>query len=62
MNGFSLSPDDCMRWIYDYNHPEYNSDRARWLRERRAAALRNAPKWMIAEAAFNDHMKMAENK
>ena len=54
MKLLSLEPDEDMRWIYDNNHPDYNSDRAKDLRERRAAALRSAPEWMIREAEMND--------
>lgn len=54
MKRLSLKPDEHMRWIYDPSHPEYNSARAEDLRERRAAAMRNAPAWMIEEARLND--------
>ncbi len=57
MKSLSLEPDEHMRWIYDYTHPEYNSDRAKDLRDRRAAAIRNAPQWMIEEARLNDALK-----
>ena len=57
MKLLSLEPDPDMRWIYDYTHPEYNSDRAKSLRERRAAALQNAPRWMIEEARVNDALR-----
>jgi hypothetical protein len=50
----SLDPDPWMRWIYDPIHPDYMSDRAKDLRERRAAALASAPQWMIEEARLND--------
>jgi hypothetical protein len=53
----SLEPDPDMRWIYDYTHPDYNSPRAKWLRESRAAALRSAPQWMIESARLNDILK-----
>lgn len=53
----SLDPDQNMRWIYDYTHPDYNSDRAKDLRERRAAAIRNAPEWMVREAQLNDAIR-----
>jgi hypothetical protein len=53
----SLEPDPDMRWIYDYTHPDYNSPRARHLRESRAAALRNAPQWMIELARLNDALE-----
>lgn len=58
----SLEPDKRMRWIYEYTHPDYNSDRAKDLRERRAAALRNAPKWMIEEARLNDSLRPASTR
>ena len=54
MKLLTLEPDPHMRWIYDYTHPDYNSDMARDLRERRAAALRSCPRWMIQEARMND--------
>lgn len=57
MDGFSLEPDEHMRWIYDQRHPDYNSDRARDLRERRAAALRSCPRWLLEQAALNDEMR-----
>jgi len=60
MKRLSLEPDPDMRWIYDYTHPDYNSDRAKSLRERRASALRNAPQWMIEEARMNDNLRTAE--
>jgi hypothetical protein len=50
----TLEPDEHMRWIYDPSHRDYHSDRAKDLRERRAAALRNAPRWMVWEAEMND--------
>lgn len=56
---FSLEPDEHMRWIYDFRHPDYNSDRARNLRDRRAAALRSCPQWMLDDAALNDEMARA---
>jgi hypothetical protein len=54
MKYLSLEPDADMRWIYDYTHPDYNSDRAKHLREARARALQSAPQWMILEARLND--------
>ena len=54
MKRISLNPDPDMRWIYDYTHPDYNSDRARSLRERRSQAIQSAPEWMIREAQLND--------
>lgn len=56
MKRLSLEPDEHMRWIYDYTHPDYNTDRARDLRERRAVAMQNAPRWMIEEARMNDNI------
>ena len=53
----SLEPDADMRWIYDYTHPDYNTDRAKHLREARSRAIANAPEWMRRDAAFNDAMK-----
>lgn len=53
----SLEPDPHMRWIYDYTHPDYNSDRAKDLRARRDAAFRSAPQWMIEEARMNDNLR-----
>jgi hypothetical protein len=53
----TLKPDEHMRWIYDYTHPDYNSDRAKDLRARRDAAFRNAPRWMIRVAEMNDNLK-----
>jgi hypothetical protein len=55
----SLEPDPHMRWIYDYTHPEYNSPKARDLRERRRVAMQNAPQWMIREAEMNDSLSDA---
>lgn len=55
MKRLTLQPDDHMRWIYDLTHPDYNSDEARDLRERRRAAMQNAPQWMIDEARMNDN-------
>lgn len=54
MKRLTLEPDEHMRWIYDYTHPDYNSLKARDLRERRRVAMRNAPQWMIEEARLND--------
>lgn len=62
MKMLSLEPDEDMKWIYDYLHPEYHSDRAKDLRNRRDSALRHAPQWMIEEARMNDIMrKMTPN-
>ena len=57
MKLLSLEPDEDMRWIYDPSHPDYYSDMAKNLREKRSNAMRNAPKWMIREAELNDTMK-----
>ena len=53
----TLQPDEDMKWIYDYTHQDYNTARARHLREARAAALRSAPQWMIEEARLNEQIK-----
>lgn len=53
----SLEPDEHMRWIYDYTHPDYNSDMAKDLRERRMRAMQSAPQWMIEEARLNDILR-----
>ncbi len=53
----TLEPDEHMRWIYDYTRPDYNSDQARYLRERRAAALRNCPLWMLEDARANSNLR-----
>ena len=50
----SLNPDPDMLWIYDSTHPDYNSPRAKRLREARARAIQSAPRWMIEEARLND--------
>lgn len=57
MRMLSLEPDEDMKWIYDYRHPEYHSDRAKDLRNRRDSALRHAPQWMIEEARMNDILR-----
>jgi len=54
----SLEHEEHMRWIYDPSHPDYNSERAEWLRQRRSAALASAPEWMIREAQLNDAIRM----
>jgi len=53
----SLEPDENMRWIYDPSHRDYNTPMARHLREARAAAIRNAPAWMVREAKLNDALR-----
>jgi len=57
MRNISLEPDPDMRWIYENNHPDYNSDEAKWLRECRARAIASAPQWMIEEARLNDLLR-----
>lgn len=54
MKELSLEPDPSMRWIYDKKHPAYNDPQTKDLRDRRAAAMRNAPDWMVREAELND--------
>ena len=54
MKRLSLDPDPDMEWIYDYTHRDYNTERAKWLRERRPQAIQSAPEWMIREAQMND--------
>lgn len=56
----SLKLDPHMRWLYDYTHPDYNSDRAKDLRARRDTACLNAPEWMIREAQLNDALAEGE--
>jgi len=55
--GFSLEPDPWMRWIYYVNDHRYHTDKARDLRDRRAAALRSCPQWALDSAALNDEMR-----
>lgn len=57
MTKFSLEPDEHMRWIYDARHPEYNTDYAKSLRERRSNALTQVPSWMFYDAFKNDERK-----
>lgn len=57
MKMLSLEPDEDMRWIYDYTHPNYNTDRAKSLRNKRNSALRHAPRWMVEEARLNDILR-----
>ena len=57
MKTLSLQPDEHMKWIYDYRHPEYLSKYAHHLRAAREAAIRSAPRWMIELARFNDALK-----
>ncbi len=56
---FSLEPDESMRWIYDTRHPDYYSDQAEDLRERRRAALLSCPGWMLNAALANDERRKA---
>lgn len=53
MRKLTLEPDPWMRWLYDHQDPRYLTDEAKYLRERRAAAIRSAPEWMLAQAAMN---------
>lgn len=53
---FSLDPDPHMAWIYNPSHPDYH-DKGKDLRDRRAAALRACPAWMIQEAVLNDALR-----
>ena len=53
----SMKPDAHMKWIYNTLHPDYNSDMAKDLRERRCRAIANAPEWMRREAYVNDLRK-----
>lgn len=55
MNRLSLNPDNDMKWIYDPRHPDYHSDMARDLRERRSRAIASAPQWMRLCAALAAH-------
>lgn len=57
MKQLSLEPDDHMKWIYDHRHPDYNTDRAKHLREARFMAIHNAPEWMKREAEMNDTLR-----
>ena len=59
MKMLSLEPDPSMRWIYDTTHPAYNDPQTKDLRDRRAAAIRNAPEWMVREAEMNDNQRKA---
>jgi hypothetical protein len=54
MKNLSLEPDADMKWIYENTHPDYDSPRAKHLREARANAIKSAPQWMIEEARLND--------
>ncbi len=62
MQKLSLNPDPLMEWIYDPSHPDYNSDEAKWLRDRRSAAIASAPEWMIREAQLNDVLRAKDGK
>ena len=50
MKMLSMEPDEHMRWIYDSTHPNYDREHAEYLRARRAAAIRSAPRWLVEEA------------
>ena len=54
MKKLSLKPDADMVWIYNCYHPDYNSEQAKDLRERRRQALASCPQWMKEEARMND--------
>jgi hypothetical protein len=54
MKEFSLSPDPDMAWIYDPSHRDYNTPRAKELRERRGRALRAVPEWMFPQSKGTD--------
>lgn len=54
MMRISLQPDEHMRWIYDYSHHEYNSERAKHLRASRERALASCPAWLLDQAGHND--------
>ena len=58
----SLEPDAYMAWIYENNHPDYNTPRAKHLREARSLAIRSAPQWMIEEARLNDILDRTTRK
>lgn len=62
MKGLSLEPDEHMKWIYDPSHPDYNTDRAKHLREARSRAISSAPQWMIEEARLNDLLRVIGKK
>lgn len=57
MKMLSLEPDEHMRWIYDSTHQNYDREYAEYLRARRAAAIRSAPRWMVDEALLNDTLR-----
>lgn len=57
MKSLSMEPDPDMRWIYDYTHLEYNTDRAKGLRERRSRAIQYAPEWMKRMAQVDDVLR-----
>lgn len=61
MKRLSLNPDPDMAWIYDYTHPDYNTDRAKHLREARSRAIASAPEWMVREAQMNDVLSSMNN-
>ena len=47
MKRLSLEPDEHMKWIYDYKHPDYDTEMARYLRDRRSRALSTVPSWLF---------------
>ena len=57
MKMLSMEPDEHMRWIYDSTHQNYDREHAEYLRARRAAAIRSAPRWMLEEARLNDILR-----
>ena len=61
LDDLSLLPDDYMKWIYDYLHPNYHSDYARDLRARRDAAMRSAPQYLFEIALQNDNRRREED-
>jgi hypothetical protein len=62
MKRLSLQQDACMDWIYDYTHPDYNTERAKHLREARHHAIANAPEWMKREAQLNDALAVSRSR
>jgi len=53
----SLQPDPWMRWIYDPQHPDYDSERAQDLRRQRERALQATPGWVKELAHLNDSLR-----
>lgn len=54
MTELSMHPDPWMRWIYDHRDPRYYEPETKELRDRRHAALRDCPSWMVEIAMEND--------